>query len=277
MYPGERINQSINQSIINQLILSQTHCLWSPSSQLKNDKMYSCLSDVISERSITHSLPQNSFPQISLRCMKFSPLIYTHFIQQILIVTRTVWDKLEIASGPCLAHPSERSVGGATLCMAGNTYLWKVFRKFSGSWRIGGPALWKEEKEWEEKEMQRVAGDKEFTWGRLELGSLEEVASRWWIQAAHRKRVPDYCDCHPGTGRSRACRGGDDTRNGCSIRRKNNQIKGKFPRAEIGHQAPGCCSVAKSCPTLCNPMNCSMPCLPVHHQLLESTQTMSTE
>ena len=32
-------------------------------------------------------------------------------------------------------------------------------------------------------------------------------------------------------------------------------------------------SVAQSCPTLCNPMNRSMPGLPVHHQLLEFTQT----
>ena len=32
-------------------------------------------------------------------------------------------------------------------------------------------------------------------------------------------------------------------------------------------------SVARSCPTLCDPMNCSMPGLPVHHQLLEFTQT----
>ena len=32
-------------------------------------------------------------------------------------------------------------------------------------------------------------------------------------------------------------------------------------------------SVAPSCPTLCNPMNRSMPGLPVHHQLLEFTQT----
>ena len=31
-------------------------------------------------------------------------------------------------------------------------------------------------------------------------------------------------------------------------------------------------SVAQSCPTLCNPMNCSMPGLPVHHQLSEFTQ-----
>ena len=31
-------------------------------------------------------------------------------------------------------------------------------------------------------------------------------------------------------------------------------------------------SVAQSCLTLCNPMNCSMPGLPVHHQLPEFTQ-----
>ena len=32
-------------------------------------------------------------------------------------------------------------------------------------------------------------------------------------------------------------------------------------------------SVAQSCPTLCNPMNRSMPGLPVHHHLPEFTQT----
>ena len=32
-------------------------------------------------------------------------------------------------------------------------------------------------------------------------------------------------------------------------------------------------SVAQSCPTLCDPMNRSMPGLPVHHQLPESTRT----
>ena len=32
-------------------------------------------------------------------------------------------------------------------------------------------------------------------------------------------------------------------------------------------------SVAQSCPTLCDPMNSSMPGLPVHHQLPEFTQT----
>ena len=32
-------------------------------------------------------------------------------------------------------------------------------------------------------------------------------------------------------------------------------------------------SVPQSCPTLCDPMNFSMPGLPVHHQILEFTQT----
>ena len=34
-------------------------------------------------------------------------------------------------------------------------------------------------------------------------------------------------------------------------------------------------SVAQSCPTLCDPVNCSTPGLPVHHQLPELTQTLS--
>ena len=32
-------------------------------------------------------------------------------------------------------------------------------------------------------------------------------------------------------------------------------------------------SVTQSCPTLCNPVNCNTPGLPVHHQLLEFIQT----
>ena len=36
---------------------------------------------------------------------------------------------------------------------------------------------------------------------------------------------------------------------------------------------PACCSLARSCLALCDPMDCSMPGLPVHHQLLEFTQT----
>ena len=36
-------------------------------------------------------------------------------------------------------------------------------------------------------------------------------------------------------------------------------------------------SVTQSCPTLCDPMDCSTPGLPVYHQLPEFTQTMSIE
>ena len=32
--------------------------------------------------------------------------------------------------------------------------------------------------------------------------------------------------------------------------------------------------VTQSCPTLCSPMDCNMPGFPVHHQLLELTQTL---
>ena len=34
-----------------------------------------------------------------------------------------------------------------------------------------------------------------------------------------------------------------------------------------------CCSVAQPCPALCDPMDCSTPGYPVHHQLLEIAQT----
>ena len=35
-------------------------------------------------------------------------------------------------------------------------------------------------------------------------------------------------------------------------------------------------SVAQSCPTLCDPMNCSTPGLLLHHQLPEFTQTIKS-
>ena len=34
-----------------------------------------------------------------------------------------------------------------------------------------------------------------------------------------------------------------------------------------------CCSVARLCLTLCDPMDCSTPGFPVHHQFLELAQT----
>ena len=41
----------------------------------------------------------------------------------------------------------------------------------------------------------------------------------------------------------------------------------------LGFRSVQFSSVTQSCPTLCDPMNCSTPGLPVHHQLPEFTQT----
>ena len=46
-----------------------------------------------------------------------------------------------------------------------------------------------------------------------------------------------------------------------------------FLYTNMGISLPQFSSVVQSCPTLCNPMNRSMPSLPVHHQLPEFTQT----
>ena len=46
----------------------------------------------------------------------------------------------------------------------------------------------------------------------------------------------------------------------------------EFPKRKMNLEDQFC-SVTQSCPTLCDPMNCSTPGLPVHHQLLEFTQT----
>ena len=57
--------------------------------------------------------------------------------------------------------------------------------------------------------------------------------------------------------------------------RDSNQRKGKRKTQKWGGKWKQIqfSSVAQSCPTLCDPMDCSTPGLPVHHQLLESTQT----
>ena len=47
----------------------------------------------------------------------------------------------------------------------------------------------------------------------------------------------------------------------CDLKYKVNYVSAMFS------------SVTQSCPTLCDPMNHSTPGLPVHHQLIEFTQT----
>ena len=50
------------------------------------------------------------------------------------------------------------------------------------------------------------------------------------------------------------------------LRKKNYSLLKNFSSVQFS-------SVTQSCPTLCNPMNCTTPGLPVHHQLPEFTQT----
>ena len=50
-------------------------------------------------------------------------------------------------------------------------------------------------------------------------------------------------------------------------------IVGKIPRKKCNSPSVQFSSVAQSCLTLCDPMNHSTPGLPVHHHLLEFTQT----
>ena len=51
------------------------------------------------------------------------------------------------------------------------------------------------------------------------------------------------------------------------------ELKNKFTELNNTLSSVQFISVTQSCMTLCDPMNCSTPGLPVHHQLLEFTQT----
>ena len=52
----------------------------------------------------------------------------------------------------------------------------------------------------------------------------------------------------------------------------NNHVSEPGRRSFPSHVLSCCCSVAQSCLTLCNPMDCHIPGLPVPHHLLEFAQ-----
>ena len=68
---------------------------------------------------------------------------------------------------------------------------------------------------------------------------------------------------------------GQGTRHASQLGQKKKEkkkvaVKSIPPEAELSVQFS---SVAQLCPTFCDPMDCSRPGLPVHHQLPEFTQT----
>ena len=82
--------------------------------------------------------------------------------------------------------------------------------------------------------------------------------------------IPDHLTCLPQklySGQKAIIRTGHGTTDWFQIR------KGVCKAASCHPASVQFSSVAQSCPTLCNPMNCSTPGLPVHHHFLEFTQT----
>ena len=56
--------------------------------------------------------------------------------------------------------------------------------------------------------------------------------------------------------------------------RKKLSFQNKIEKLSVGNVLVFfCCLVAKSCPTLCNPIDCSTPGFPILHHLLEFLQT----
>ena len=59
----------------------------------------------------------------------------------------------------------------------------------------------------------------------------------------------------------------------CLEREAKSRQRAQGVGRHTGHHPGFCCSVPKMCPTLCDPMDCSMPGFPVYHYLLDFAQT----
>ena len=77
--------------------------------------------------------------------------------------------------------------------------------------------------------------------------------SRWWSKPSPRKRMQ----------KAKLL-----SEEGLQLAEKRREVKGKGEKERRSVR-----SVAQPCPILCHPMNHSTPGLPVHHQLLEFSQT----
>ena len=56
-----------------------------------------------------------------------------------------------------------------------------------------------------------------------------------------------------------------------SCKLRSQVLRPEAQKTKLAMEMSCCCSVAKSCPTFCDPMDCSMPGFPVLHYLLEFT------
>ena len=87
----------------------------------------------------------------------------------------------------------------------------------------------------------------------------------WWLSGKESAYNAGNLGLIPELGRSPAGGHGNPLQYSCL---ENSMDRGSWQATYIQFS-----SVAQSCPTLCKPMNHSTPGLPVHHQLLEFTQT----
>ena len=100
-----------------------------------------------------------------------------------------------------------------------------------------------------------------------EFGSLGTTATEP-VQHPHLEPVPPNKRSHHSEGSAH-----------CPWRATPAHSERRDPRSHEDSAQPRvnqwfcCCSVSTSSPTLCDPMDCSTPGCPVHHQLLELTET----
>ena len=119
-------------------------------------------------------------------------------------------------------------------------------------------------------------GDKETDWKIifpvihdpvLFLGYMSEKASNIWTLRDKHKNVHS-CDEYGSKKQEHSRYPLTREWLNCGIFQENKifyNSKNEFSSIQFS-------SVTQSCPTICDPMNCSTPGLPVHHQLLEFTQ-----
>ena len=105
----------------------------------------------------------------------------------------------------------------------------------------------------------------ELSWPFYYLHLKETERLPWWLIGKESTCQSQDTGLIPGSGRSPGEGNGNPFQDSCL---GNPRDRGTWQTTV--HQFS---SVAQSCPTLCDPMNRSTPALPVHHHLLEFTQT----